>query len=283
MAEASAPASSANLGAGFDTLALAIELRCRVAAAPSNDWQIEHVGEHRPLTGSQDAVLAAARLAVGPEHPMHLTVDNDIPVGRGLGSSAAAYAAGALAAWRTTGVEPTPDRLFCLVADLEGHSDNAAAAVFGGLQTVDVAGGNHRLALHPDLYPVLAVPEVMLFTNDARAALPTSFSRDVVVRSVQRAVALVEGLRTGEPALLAAAGGDEIHEGPRSKLNPIAADLIEAAQNAGAGFACWSGAGPSVLAMVTATGRGEVVAAMELALGSRGVILTPEIATAGIE
>ena len=283
MAEASAPASSANLGAGFDTLALAIELRCRVAAAPSIDWRVEHRGEHQPPTGSQDAVLTAARLAVGAEHPMRLTVDSDIPVGRGLGSSAAAYAAGALAAWRTIGVEPAPDRLFRLVADLEGHSDNAAAAVFGGLQTVDVTGGAHRLALHPDLFPVLAVPEAMLLTSDARTALPASFSRDVVVRSVQRAVALVEGLRTGESALLAAAGGDEIHEGPRSKLNPIAARLIEAAQNAGAGFACWSGAGPSVLAMATTARRDEVAAAVKLVLGSRGVVLTPEIATAGIE
>ena len=282
MAEASAPASSANLGAGFDTLALALELRCRVMAEPSADWGVDHVGEHRPRSSSPDAVLVAAQRAIGKDRPMHLTVNSDIPVARGLGSSAAASAAGALAAWRATGIEPNHRQLFDLVVSLEGHADNAAATVFGGLHAVTVAGDAHPLALYPDLVPVLAVPDAMLLTNDARAVLPDSISRQVVVRSLQRAVALVEGLRTGDPALLAAAFGDEIHEEPRNDLNPVAVTLIEAVRAAGAFFACWSGAGPSVLAVAPVAQRPEVARTMASVLDARGMVLTPEIAAEGI-
>ena len=283
MAEASAPASAANLGPGFDTLALALELRCRVTAEPATDWQVDHLGRHHPESASQDAVLAAAQLAVGVERPMRLAVSSEIPVARGMGSSAAAYAAGALAAWRATGVEPDSQRVFELVADLEGHADNAAAAVFGGLQAVTIAGGVQRMALHPDLVPVVAVPEAVLLTGDARAALPHSYSRPAVVRSLQRAVALVEGLRTADAALLASALGDEIHEGPRTRLNPVAAELIETALTAGALFACWSGAGPSVLAIALSARRPDIVVSLESALNGRGLVLTPDLADSGIE
>jgi homoserine kinase len=283
MAEASAPASSANLGAGFDTLALALELRCRVVAERADDWQVDHVGDNQPEVGSQDAVLTAARRAVDGQGAIHLTVRSEIPVGRGLGSSAAAFAAGAMAAWRAIGVEPLRGRLFRLVADLEGHADNAAAAVFGGLQAVDVAGEAYRLTLHPDIFPVVAVPDAVLLTNEARAALPGSFSREVVVRSLQRAVALVEGLRLSEATLLASAGGDEIHEGPRSHLNPLAVKLIEAARSAGAGFAGWSGAGPSVIAITSDSQRTHVATAMASILDGAGVVMAPGIATTGVE
>ncbi len=282
MAEASAPASSANLGAGFDTLALAIELRCRVVAEFADGWQVDHVGEHLPGSRSQDAVLAAAQRAAGREGPLHLTVSSDIPVARGLGSSAAAYAAGALAAWRATGVEPDRREVFGLVADLEGHADNAAAAVFGGLQTVTVTGAAHRLALHPDLVPVVAVPARELLTADARAALPDALGRQAVVRSLQRAVALVEGLRSADPVLLDAATGDEIHERPRMQLNPLAAELIKAARAAGGLFACWSGAGPSVMAIASGARVPEVVGSMESVLGGEGVVLTPGVAVVGL-
>ncbi|MDH3259483.1 MAG: homoserine kinase [Acidimicrobiia bacterium] len=283
MAEATAPASSANLGAGFDTLALALELRCTVTAELSVDWRVDHVGAHSPDSLAQDAVLAAAQRAVGIERPLHLTVSSEIPVARGLGSSAAAYAAGALAAWRATGIEPVPRRVFDLVSSLEGHADNAAAAVFGGLQAVTISGDAYPLVLHPNLLPVLAVPTAVLLTSDARAALPDSVSRYVAVRSLQRAVALVQGLRTADRALLAAAAGDEIHEEPRTGLNPQAAELITAARDAGALFACWSGAGPSVLALSGAAQRPEIALSLASVLDNRGSVLTPAIAANGVE
>jgi homoserine kinase len=173
--------------------------------------------------------------------------------------------------------------VFELVAGLEGHADNAAAAVFGGLQAVTVAGKAHRLLLHSDLLPVVAVPDLELLTNDARAALTDSVSRQVAVTSLQRLVALVEGFRTADRTLLSAAAGDELHEGPRSGLNPIAAELIEAAWAAGALFACWSGAGPSVLAMAAAAQRSEIELMLASQLDGRGLVLTPDIAEHGMK
>jgi homoserine kinase len=214
---------------------------------------------------------------------MRMTVRNEIPVARGLGSSAAAFAAGALAAWRATGVEPDRKQVFGLVAGLEGHADNAAAAVFGGLQAVTIAGDAHRLVLHADLLPVVAVPDSVLLTSDARAVLPDSVAREVAVASLQRLVALVEGFRTADQDLLSAAAGDQLHEGPRTGLNPIAAELIDAAYAAGALFACWSGAGPSVLVVVHATQRPDVALRLASILERRGSVLTPEIAASGIE
>ena len=132
MAEASAPASSANLGPGFDTLALALDLRCRVSAQPANDWSITHHGPERyeGLHGEDAILYAAHRMS---DRPLALEVWNHVPLCRGLGSSAAALAAGAMAAGRAAGADPTQDDVFALVSEVEGHPDNAAAAAYGGL------------------------------------------------------------------------------------------------------------------------------------------------------
>jgi homoserine kinase len=283
MAEASAPASSANLGAGFDTLALALDTRCRVRAEPAGDWSIEHRGPHAPEPGARDAVLAAAQLAVGLDRPLHLSVENLIPVARGLGSSAAASAAGALAAWRAGGIEWDRKQLFRFVAELEGHPDNAAAAVFGGLQAATTGGQAHMLSLHSGLLPVVAVPAAELLTSEARSVLSDTLTRPGVVRSLRRIVALIEGLRNGDPELLAAAAGDEIHEEPRSHMSPITGRLVAASRSAGALYACWSGAGPSVLALTDAARRPSVVAALELVVGAGGVVMSPAIDHRGAE
>jgi homoserine kinase len=130
---------------------------------------------------------------------------------------------------------------------------------------------------------LVAVPDSVLLTSDARAALPRSFSRQVAVGSLQRIVALTEGLRTADAALLVAAAGDQIHEGPRANLNPVAAELIEAALAGGALFACWSGAGPSVLALSLAGRRPEIENRLTSILNGLGSVLSPAIAARGIE
>lgn len=262
MATASAPASSANLGPGFDVLALALELRCTVDASLDERWSVRHVGPEYP-TGHFDSVLESARRAVGEDRPLSLVVDNRIPIGRGLGSSAAAAAAGAAAAWRAVGEEAHDRAVFELVADMEAHPDNAAAAVYGGLVLCTPDGDVHRLPLHPGLIPILAVPDRALATSDARAALPDVVPREVAVRSLGRLAALISGLLLGDGVLLASAHGDEMHQDPRNRLRPEVDQLVETARSAGALHACWSGAGPSVLALSEPEMAPKVKAALE--------------------
>ncbi len=281
MAEATAPGSSANLGPGFDTLALALGLDCRVEAIPADAWMVRHHGPHAPASDDEDAVLMAARRAIGDGRPLRLDVYNDVPLGRGLGSSAAAFVAGAAAALRTAGEDDDLQRVFAIATELEGHADNVAAAVYGGF--VAALGSRvHTLEIHPSLRAVLAVPSRRLPTKWARQALPEIVDHDVAARSVARVVALVEAFRTAEPELFSAAAGDELHEAPRSPLFPEADDLMFAARSAGALHACWSGAGPSILAVTVGPRVDAVVAALEEALGGGGVVLQPGIAVRGM-
>ena len=262
MAEASAPASSANLGPGFDVLALALELRCRVMAEPANEWSIDHGAGQQPDADSDDAVLASARRAVGEDRPLSLKVDNEIPIGRGLGSSAAAIAAGAAAALLAIEEPPDLDRVFTQAADMEGHPDNAAAAVYGGLVMVPVEGPPHRLPIHPGIRPVLAVPRQVFLTAHARQVIPETVERDVAIRTSSRIAALVAGFLTGDAELFASAHGDELHELPRSRLRPETAELVNRARDAGALHAAWSGSGPSVVALVESSTEERVVKAL---------------------
>lgn len=280
MAEASAPASSANLGPGFDVLALALEIRCTVEAEESDRWIVEHHTPQTPPPGAVDAVLAAARCAVGEDRPLRLQVENNVPIGKGLGSSSAAYAAGALAAWRTVGESHPDTRLFDLVCELEGHPDNAAAAVYGGM-VLTCNSQVHHLPWRDTLHPVVAVPDRGFPTRQARAVLPESYPAEVVVRTIGRTGLLIAGLLTGDQSMLQAAAGDEIHEAPRSRVRPEVAALIDRAREAGAAHASWSGAGPSVLALATADAVDEVEQALRKELEGEGVVLLPAVATTG--
>lgn len=221
-----------------------------VRARIADEWSVSHVGKHRPTEVEHDGVLAAARQAIG-DRPLAIEVDNNIPLARGIGSSAAAFVAGTAAALRAVGAEASPDRVFRVAADLEGHDDQAAAAVYGGLVMAPAEGMPLRLPFHPSLRPVVAVPDTRLPTHEARAVLPAQYPRDVVIRSVARTTALAAGLITGDPEMLAAAHGDEIHEAPRDAMSPDVGKLVDVARRAGALHAARSGAGPSVLAITT--------------------------------
>lgn len=261
-------------------LALALELRCTVTATPADHWDVTHIGPEQPL-GGDELVLEAAQRARGGEGPLRITVDNHIPIGRGLGSSAAAAAAAAGAAWRTSGWEPHPRTIFELVAEMEAHPDNAAAAAFGGLVLCTPDGEVHNLDLHPTLVPIIAIPEHPLATTEARSFIPDAFPRAVVVRSLGRIAALVAGLTSGDGALLAAAAEDELHEAPRNHHRPEVANLIDIARGAGAVHACWSGAGPSVLALVPEDLAAAVIEAISLELYN-GVVRRFLVAKTGL-
>lgn len=281
MATASAVASSGNIGPGFDVVALALDLRCEVDAEPADAWSCDQLGPHLPDAG-EDLVMRAAKDAVGEGRPLALRVTNHIPLARGLGSSAAAYAAGVAAALRATTGEADPDRVFAMVAEREGHADNAAAAVYGGLMGVLPSGEPRPLPLDGRWRVVAAVPSFHLLTKEARDVLPADVGRASVVRSLSRLIALIEGLRTGDEDVLGAAGGDELHEAPRSALHPLAADLIGAARDAGASHACWSGAGPTVLAITMEDRVGPVVDALGRALGGAGDVWPLDVAVDGL-
>jgi homoserine kinase len=223
-----------------------------------------------------DFVRLATAAAVG--RPMRLTIENEIPRSRGLGSSSAVMAAAAAASLRAVGEEPRSEFLYEMVAEIEGHADNAAAAVYGGLTAVADGVWRH-LELAPNLSFVFGIPNEPLKTAEARTALPEQISRQGAVRNVARVAFLIEGLRTGDPEALSRAGGDEIHERFRSRLSPITGDLMQAARNAGALHTAWSGAGPT--AMAVAVDPEPVVAAMKETLGDRGIATVLEVAPTG--
>lgn len=274
---ASAPASSANLGPGFDVLAIGWEIRCRAQVTRSNRWLIKQDGEQwTPRHG--EYVMQAAQAA--GDGPYVIELENDVPRSRGLGSSSAVATAVAAAAFRADGVEPDDRELFAVVTALEGHGDNAAAAVYGGLVMVDGSTAV-QLQLAPDLRFIAAVPAFPLRTSEARAALPEHVNRRVMVRSLARFGFLLQGLLSGRADLLARARGDELHEAPRAALSPMTRDLIAAALDAGALHASWSGAGPTALAITTDAGIAEVEAALRAVVGAEGSTQRLEVATTG--
>lgn len=276
MIVASAPASSANLGPGFDVLALALAPRCRVTVELAEGWEV--VGSD----AEDDEGLQALVWGVAGAAPPHrVEVTSDIPIGKGLGSSAALRVAAAAALEASSG-EVRLERVFRNAAEAEGHPDNAAAAVYGGLVAVGALGEVRRLAMHPSLIVVVAVPDAVLSTAEARAVLSPEVSRGVAVRTAARIAFLVEGLRTADPDAFREAAGDEIHETSRRHLSPISFRLGFAARAAGALHAAWSGAGPSVLAVTTEDRRDAVRVAMEEALGGAGSVLCPGIDRDGV-
>lgn len=259
---ARAPATSANLGPGFDCFGLALELCNDVVldtdAEPGVTWDGEGSDE-LPVDGSDlvsRAISAAVARGGGPrEIPAYaLRGENRIPFERGLGSSSAAAVAGAalgVALLGSLGIEEDPAAIFATAADLEGHPDNAAAAAFGGL-TIVTEGTVRRLDVSPTLRPVLLVPdELRLPTAAAREALRREVPLDDAVFNVAHGALVVQALATGDAGLLHTAMADRLHEWARLELVPEVGRMLESLRDAGVP-ACLSGAGPSVLGFETA-------------------------------
>ena len=276
MTTVSAPASIANLGPGFDLLAVAVALRLEVEVEPSDRWMIASDG--RPVDEETAAML---REIVGDD-PRAVFIRSRIPVGKGLGSSAALRVATAAALAAEKG-RPDPRDVLRVAAAAEGHPDNAAAAVYGGLIAVMAGGTVLRLGVHPSLRIVVGAPTAGMSTRTARQALPDTVPRPVAVRTAGRVAALIEGLRTADPGAFAAAAGDEMHEAPRRDLSPVTVKMMEVAREAGALHAAWSGAGPSAVALTNDSTVGSVARALADVLGSDGEVLRLEIDRTGLE
>jgi homoserine kinase len=266
--KASAPGSSGNLGPGFDVLGLALDLRCVVGAVPAERMTVDDGDGPVALAAGDmlfDTVMTAAN------RPMALTVDNAIPRARGLGSSSAVTTAAAAAAQRALGAEPVREEIYEMITAIEGHGDNAAPAIWGGLMAVG-SNGPYALEIDDDLIPIVGIPHTPLSTKRAREVVPAHVPLPAAARNVSRAVLLVAALRTGDPDAFAAAEGDEFHEEARSPLSPVTMAMIGAAREAGALHAAWSGAGPTTLALATEETRGFVVEALNGVLGEAGIV-----------
>lgn len=250
------PASSANLGPGFDALAIALSRYLTVTVETTGRRQIEvlpacELGDGRNLV--LEAMQALARL-VGKRLPgCRIAVESTIPVARGLGSSAAAIVGGLLAANVLLGTPLTKEGIWRLAWQLEGHGDNVTAALHGGavLALQGQAGPLARqVPIAAPLQAVLLIPDQPGYTSAARAVLPDQVSRQVAIATAARCALLVLALSTGQFALLGEAMADDLHQPYRANLYPYLVDAIAAARLGGAYGACLSGSGPSVLALV---------------------------------
>jgi homoserine kinase len=264
-----APATSANLGPGYDCLALALALTVDVTVA------IEHqAGAPHSLAPMVATAARAAYRRAGRPEPAELSVrwDGELPIARGLGASAAARAAGIVAANALMGAPLTGDDLLALGAELEGHADNMAAALFGGLQVVvREEAGWRRLAvpLADGLRVVLFVPDLEMPTKEARQRLPQRLSRDDAVFNLGRTALLVAALAQGRWELLDTATQDRLHQPARAGLFPTLFDIFVAAKDGGARAAYLSGAGSTIAALVT-EGEERVARLMQQAAVARG-------------
>jgi len=238
---ARAPASSANLGPGFDALALALDLHVTVDVTEADELTVTADGHGADLPAGAEHLAARVATAVAGHDRLAIHVRSDIPVGRGLGSSAALAVATAAAAGASD--------VLARGAAADGHPENAAASALGGLVTAATIGDSavaRRLTLDPALRFVLVVPDRELRTTAARAVLAPTVSRADAVFNLGRLGLLVAGL-ADHRQLRAEATEDRLHQADRGSLFPEAAPIIEGLIAAGALGACWSGAGPSLL------------------------------------
>lgn len=259
------PASVANLGPGFDVLAMAIDVWLEVEAEPADDPEWEFEGEGADFLNGNSNPLSVL--------PFRGWVTNDIPIGVGLGSSAAARVAAAA-------LRGDEDPIGAAGRE-EGHYDNVAAAVMGGVVAV-VGDEVHGLPL-PDLELALFVAPSAVPTGEARSVLPAQVEHADAVFNVARVASLVQILHTRQWPMLDLALEDRLHLPYRVPLYPWVQDVIDAAREAGAYGATLAGAGPSVVAFCERKLGEDIAAAMEEAGPEEGYGLVTRVTRSGMD
>ncbi|MGQ0550705.1 MAG: homoserine kinase [Armatimonadota bacterium] len=270
------PATVANLGAGFDVLAAAVGVRAEVTLGPAESPEVAVTGVAVPQDATNLMYRSAASVAsrLGYRGAFALQAHSPIPLRSGLGSSAAAIVGGAVAASRLLGDALDPDALLRISADLEGHPDNVAAALFGGVVVVardDEAFRWARLLPALPLRIVLAVPALQIETAAARQVLPQQVSREDAVYNLGHTALLVTALAQGRGDLVRHALRDRLHQPYRKHLVPGFDDVVAAATDAGAHGAVLSGSGPTVAALTPPAAAQAVGEAMRAAFERAGV------------
>lgn len=255
------PATSANLGPGYDAFGLALALYDVFEAEPAEEWTVEVVGEGEGVlrTDEGNEVVRSMRhlfATVGYSGAAAVRCENGIPIGRGLGSSAAAIVGGLLLGDLIAGSELGRERIFELASELEGHPDNVAAAVFGGFTLCWRDDAWHAARVEPGagVAAVVALSDVAFLTTEARDALPETVLHVDAAFTAGRAGLLAAGITLGRSDLIAAGLADRLHEPYRERLMPDIAETRDALVSAGAVGAVLSGAGPTVLGVAVAEG-----------------------------
>lgn len=286
-----APASTANFGSAFDAVGMALDLwlELRVQPADANRFEIRGEGENE-ISGPANANLVFRAAYIGAANlghtlpPLHVSATNDIPLARGLGSSAAACAAGLLIANIVAGREREMDGMIADATRIEGHPDNVAPAVMGGaclaVMSEDGRPVTRQLDFPGDLGCIAFVPDEQVPTSEARAALPRHVPLRDASFNVARTALLIHTFNSHHWVDLGLATEDRLHQPYRAELVPGLAPLTHAAKEAGAYTAFLSGAGPTIMAMASPV-NAEVVstamveAAKELEIAGRVIVLSP--------
>jgi homoserine kinase len=264
------PASSANLGPGYDVMAAALDLFLELEIEETGEYSFDPAGLDVP-TGRENLIVRAFERLHSADG-IAFRLRESIPLGRGLGSSAAAIVAGLVAADHLYELALTEQELLAHGLAIEGHPDNVAAAIFGGIVICDPIGEGPPDASRfppPDgLEGILVIPEKEeVPTEDAREAIPKQIPLGDALGNIFSAARLTLGLYRGDLSLIAASLKDNIHQGRRRDLYPGSMKLVESANELGALGATISGAGPTVLVWTTWQDVGKLVEELERRCG----------------
>jgi len=256
----SLPATSANLGPGFDAVGLALSMRLTIEARAATAFQIEATGRDAALCGAVehnlilDTYRDVLKRAGGRELPLHLKLHNEIPLGMGCGSSAAALLAGVVLADHIGGLHLDDEAIVAEASRREGHPDNVAACWYGGFtvsaqdgESVKIASFGVEVEKAGSWELLLAVQPTSFATTTARALLPQSYSRADAIFNVQRASLLVAAFAQGRLDLLKTATQDKMHQAYRAEACPLLGKLLPLMDEPEVAGVALSGAGPSVL------------------------------------
>lgn len=259
------PASSANLGPGYDAMAAAVALHL--------DLEVEETGEFSLDPGGLDVSTGRDNLVVRAFESLHsadgiaFRLRSEIPLARGLGSSAAAIVAGLFAADHLFELALSREQMLVKASELEGHPDNVAAAIYGGFVICGTGDGGEPLAARfsppEELEGIAVIPPEEVSTKLAREAIPTEVPLADAVANVSAVAQLVLGLQSADLDLVSRGLADAIHQPRRRDLYPRSMEIVDAAAELGALGATISGAGPTVLVWTTWQDAGNVAAALE--------------------